>query len=484
MAANSNIENVLLTVEHYKASMADFRHAVVHGKYHGCSFFSRVLAWKACYLTQTLKTPRWAERLRNSRLVFRDLRQNPEMKPPWWTLDSDCDLYLSQTTSVSSSSSSRAGAKNTVGSRKLHRVPIDNNPLSDPLSDPDPHPLSLGPELTAEESADLLRSVVMDVQRLFPGEGLFHDGSAAAVRRKRHVVAMLYVWAKCNPHVGYKQGMHEILGLIYLNMAREAVEMPSSGDASYSAADRSILALFDSHYLQHDVFALFNRFVGSSGAVAQFYLSEKRLMDLIAAFDALLMKVDQLVHYNLVTKLRLEPQLWIIRYLRLLLARELGPDMEQLSRLWDRLMAADLLLPQCLPNLVLFLVVVLLVRIKSELMVCDFSEALTLLLRYPIGEKIQAHACFLDLLFNDAYDLYQNRDNDLKLYEHGLRLARKAGTGVSVLYLRPTTPILSPRLSAETSIPTAEATRATNMAFEKTRLEMRLKKKAQLMVRQ
>lgn len=477
--ANTNIENVLLTVERYKGSMVEFRHAVVHGKYHGCGFFSRVLTWKACYLTDSLNTPAWAERLRNTRRVFRDLRHKPDMKVPWWTLDADCDLYVSPQTS--SAHGSKTHAKGAVAPRQLDRVRIDHDPLSLPPSDP----LSSADVLTPD--ADLLRSVVMDVQRLFPGEALFHAASPAAVRRKRHVVAMLYVWAKCNPQVGYKQGMHELLGLIYVNMAREAVDIPPPADTSYSAADRSILALFDAHYLQHDVFALFNRFVGTSGVVAQFYLSEQRLMDLIAAFDALLMKVDQLVHYNLVTKLRLEPQLWIIRYLRLLLSRELGPNMDQLSLLWDRLVAAELLLPAgllCLPNLVLFLVVVLLVRIKSELMVCDFSEALTLLLRYPIAAKTSAHARFLDSLFSDAYDLYQNRGNDLKLYEHGLRLARKAGTCVSVLYLRPTTPVLSPRLSTETAMPTAEATRAANMAFEKTRLEMRLKKKAQLMMEQ
>lgn len=491
---NSNIENVLLTIEHYKGSMPDFRAAVVLGKYHTLPFFSRVLAWKACFLTDSLNTPVWAERLRISRLVFRDLRQKSDMKVPWWTLDSDCDLYVLPQSSTHSSKPHSTKSPASVKARQLQRIPIDADPLSqpDPLSDPlsgsgaesavsDPFKSGV-----ASCDADLLHSVVVDVQRLFPGELLFHDASPAAVRRKRHVATMLYVWAKCNPHVGYKQGMHEILGLIYVNMAREAVDMPAATDAAYTAADRGILALFDAHYLQHDVFALFNRFVGASGVVAHFYQSEQQLMNLIAAFDALLMKVDQLVHYNLVTKLRLEPQLWIIRYLRLLLLRELGSDMAPLSVIWDKLMAAELLLPAallCLPNMVLFLVVVLLVRIKAELMVCDFSEALTLLLRYPIASKIAADPHFLDSLFLDAYDLYQNRANDLKLYERGLRLARKAGTGASVLYLRPATPVLSPRLSAETSIPTAEATRAANMAFEKTRLEMRLKKKAQLMVR-
>lgn len=520
---NSSIENLLLTIEYYKGSMSDFRAAVVLGKYHSCAFFSRTLAWKTCFLTDSLNTRVWPERLRTSRRVFRDLCRRQDMKVPWWSLDPDCDLYAPRPASASSPGphhSSRTSVSAELGPLRLPRTPASADPLSQPgldLSESSDTSDSPGPQKSPDlfkdsgssrisglpessgssecpavsrsppqddSDTDVLHSVFVDVQRLFPGDPRFHDGSPAAVRRKRNVTTMLYIWAKCNPQVGYKQGMHEILGLLYVYMADGAVEMPLADDDSFSAADRGVLALFDAHFLQHDVFALFNRFVGASGVAAQFYQSESSLMVLINAVDALLMKVDQLVHYNLVTKLRLEPQLWIIRYLRLLLSREL--DMRLLAVLWDKFMAAELLLPaglMCLPHLVQFVVVVLLVRIKPDLMTCDFSEALTLLLHYPVAAKTAADPHFLDSLFHDAYLLYQNRSNDLKLYEHGLRLARKAGTGVSVLYLRPTTPVVSPRSSVESSLPTAEATRAANMAFEKTRLEMRLKKKAQLMVR-
>lgn len=463
---NKIIENVLLTIEQYKGSTADFKQAAVLGKYGRMPFFSRLLVWKVCALTETLNMREWHERLRTLRTVYHGLRQNREMRVPWHALDDECDL--AEPKSKSESDKSKTDKAERAQRRQLAKTAVSAD--EDPLRLV-PQGREAGVDQT-ELDGELLRSIVLDVQRLFPGEEFF-----VVAHRRRHIATILYVWAKCNPQVGYKQGMHEILGLIYWNMARESVEVP----AAYSSDDRAVLALYDVQYLAHDVFALFNRFVVASGVVGDFYASEAQLMLLVEQFNALLMKVDQLVHYNLVTKLRLESQLWIIRYLRLLLARELG-DVELISKLWDRLVAADLLLPKpCVPQLTIFLVIVLLLHIKRELMLCDFSEALTLLLRYPIGAKTASHRDFVDSLFDDAYLLYQSRENDLKLYEVGLRLSKRALGGVSVTY--------SPKVSLDTPLPlplpmppTAEESRAAKMAFEKTRLEMRLKKKAQLML--
>ncbi|QEL61548.1 hypothetical protein CJJ09_003695 [Candidozyma auris] len=180
------------------------------------------------------------------------------------------------------------------------------------------------------------------------------------------MVSILYVWAKCNPTIGYKQGMHEILGLMFLNIRKESVSLPQTN--TVSADDRQILSLYDEKYLEHDLFTIFNRFFVTSGVVSQFFASEADLMASINVFNIYLMKVDQLIHYNLVTKLRLESQLWVIRYFRLMLLRELGNDLEVPSLLWDKLAAMDAHTGSDLvPDTIAFLVVVLLVHIKSEL---------------------------------------------------------------------------------------------------------------------
>lgn len=231
---NKIIENVLLTIEQYKGSTADFKQAAVLGKYGRMPFFSRLLVWKVCALTETLNMREWHERLRTLRTVYHGLRQNREMRVPWHALDDECDL--AEPRSKSESDKSKTDKAERAQRRQLAKTAVSA----------DEDPLLLAPQGReaavdqTEVDGELLRSIVLDVQRLFPGEEFFVE-----THRRRHIATILYVWAKCNPQVGYKQGMHEILGLIYWNMARESVEVPTD----YSSDDRAVLALYDVQYL-------------------------------------------------------------------------------------------------------------------------------------------------------------------------------------------------------------------------------------------
>lgn len=453
---NEIISKVLLTVEQYKGNLNVLKSAVVLSDYTKRKFFSRLLLWKVCLITETLNFQLWESKLSASRVIYHKLSNNSEMIVPWSKLDKDSEFYLPE-------ARSRSPVK-AFGKTKLTRV----QNVSDPLSK------FSTPYESNEPDTELLELIALDVMRLFPGEPLFHDGSEAALGAKRQLISILYVWAKCNPQVGYKQGLHEILGLLYMNLMAESVEI--SQTSTFSADDRSILQLYDLHYLPHDLFAIFNRFM--IPVVANFYQNEAVLMKLIEDFNALLMKVDQLIHYNLVTKLRLESQLWIIRYLRLLLLRELGNDLEVPAQLWDKMIASESYAG--LPTLLMFIIIVLLVHIKTELVLCDFSEALSLLLHYPTSNKMNMDRDFIDHLFSDAYKLMEHKNNDLKLYECGIKLNKKHNSRmrITVGYASD-----SSRSDSQSPAPVVPDSKAAKMAFEKYRMEMRLKKKAQLMLR-
>lgn len=466
---NETISRVLLTIEQYKGNIGTFRNAALSDDYSPKNKnFTRLLLWKLCLITETLNIQAWAEKLRISRVVYYKLRHTSDMAVPWWGLEVDDELYLSQ---------EKANKNRSSKPTKLVReknIAID--PLSSSASLPD-----------SEDDDDLLHSIVLDVHRLFPGEKLLHDGSEAAVKAKRLLVSLLYTWSKCNPLVGYKQGFHEILGLIYMNLVAELVTISNTN--TFSADDLSILSLYDTNYLEHDLFTIFNKFVATSGIVGQFYQSEALLMASIECFNGLLMKVDQLIHYNLITKLRLESQLWIIRFFRLLLLRELGNNMSVPTLLWDKFMVVELSKTpglQCIPDLVMFAIIVLLILLKTELVLCDFSEALSLLLHYPISTKLHIHPNLISSLFKDAYHLYENKDKDIKLYEYGLKLNKKYNTNlrvnVGIASDRSSTPSATASPKSSVEIPGPADTKAAKMAFEKYRLEMRLKKKAQLML--
>lgn len=481
---NDTIQKVLVTIEQYKGNITGFKNAVLHNEYTSKrKTFTRLLVWKCCLITESLNLQAWETSLKTSRVIYHKLRQSQEMTVPWWKLDSDSEFFQSR------------HQEKPAKLSKLQRLVRVQNVQHDPLASKSRSPIRKGPYEITEADVELLQSIVMDIHRLFPGEQLFHEDSKGALDTKKELVTILYIWSKCNPQVGYKQGIHEILGLVYLNLVAESMEIPNTN--TFSSDDMRVLSLYDIHYLQHDLFTILNRFLNSSGVISQFYQDETVLMTSIENFNGILMKTDQLVHYNLVTKLRLESQLWIIRYMRLLLLRELGNNLEIPSLLWDKLVAAQLIAgagQQCIPDLIMFLITVLLVHIKTELVLCDFSEALSLLLHYPISGRLNQEPQFVDNVFKEAYCLYENKDNDLKLYEYGLKLNKKYNSRLKVSLgftsgeSRSNSPSAasSPKLSVDvpvTSIPTAENSRAAKMAFEKVRLEMRLKKKAQLMLR-
>lgn len=461
MKDNEAISKVLLTIKAYKGNVDVFRKASRTGEYSpSVHYFSRLLLWKVSLITDTLRIQDWDVQLRSSRVVYHKLSASADLRVPWFELSADSEFAPSDP---------RSGVK----PHKLTRI----NNVSDPLAQKEAAGLS-------NHDVELLELIVLDVQRLFPGEPMFHDGSNRAYEVKKELITILYVWAKCNPQVGYKQGIHEILGLIYMHMAKESVDIGNTDD--FSGDDLQILAIYDKRYLSHDLFTLLNKFLISSGVVEKFYQSEQVLMQSISDFNGLLMKVDQIVHYNLETKLRLELQLWIIRYFRLLLLRELVVG-DLASLLWDRLAAAQggNMALHSVPEITMLFIVIMLLMIKSELMLCDFSEALSLLLHYPISSKLTLYPDLINRAFKDAYLLYENRNNDLKLFEIGQRLSSKYSGKIRVSIdsdsrLQTPSATSSPKTSVD--LPTLQSSRAAKMAFEKQRLEARLKKKARLMV--
>lgn len=438
---NEIISKTLLTIDKFKGSVETFKASITGGEYTSLNMpncFTRTLVWKVCLITESLNLSLINQKLRDSRLVYHLLIHNKEMKIPWHELDPESAYYQPVNTikrNVSSKHKSSArGRKNT-----LDRVQIQHDPLSEDSS--------TTPQVEeTHDDHELLVAIILDVDRLLPGDPFYQEFT-----NKKQLVEILYIWSKCNPQVGYKQGLHEIIGLIFMHLAKESAIIPQTN--TFSSDDLKILNLYDFNYLSHDVFTIFNRFMIQSGIITNFYESEQSLWNSIERFNMYLMKIDQFIHYTLNTKLKLEAQLWIIRYLRLLLSRELGEDVETTMLLWDKLIASQLSTDHLgsnltvIPELLNFIIIQLLMQKKSDIISSDFSECLTLLLHYPINfTNDEARNEFIRKLYKDATKLYERKDNDLKLYEYGVKLNKD------------------------------------KMKFEKTRLEMRLKKKVQLML--
>ncbi|KAK6456454.1 rab-GTPase-TBC domain-containing protein [Scheffersomyces xylosifermentans] len=510
---NEIISKVLLTIDRCKGNLNHFKSSITDNEYTplNSTCFTRTLVWKVCLITDSLKIQTWDSKLSNSRVVYHQLMRRDDMVIPWWLLEHDSPFFQTQELSRKSSLKGNPTVRRTrtLGKTSLTRVSNVEDPLSAGVSS---RSRSSTPPLisseTTEEDVELLQTIILDIDRLFPGEEFFHSSNPHSLLAKRQMIQILYVWAKCNPQVGYKQGIHEILGLMYINLYRESLVIPSTN--TISADDLRILSLFDIHYLPHDLFTMLNKFLLQSGVINHFYENENVLWKSIEKFNVYLMKVDQLIHYNLINKLKLESQLWIIRYLRLLLLRELGNDLETTSLLWDKLVAAQFSHHNgntitAIPDLVMFMIIVLLIQLKTHLITSDFSEALSLLLHYPVPAKFNTEASrgeFIATLYKDAAKLYEKRETDLKLYEYGIKLnnAYNPNLRITMSYTGSARSSVESTNSARASLspsrspappvsqpppaPGGDNVRAEQMRFEKIRLEMRLKKRAQSMLRQ
>lgn len=213
---------------------------------------------------------------------------------------------------------------------------------------------------------------------------------------------LLHLYAQLT-EFGYRQGMHEILAPIFQAVDQDSLE----GGDSLAAV---VLAR---EFVQHDAWTLFsavmkaavtyyeptpsvplplarrattsattsltlNHAAGSTssapGAEAQ-VLVQPVVAVAIRVHDVLLRGIDPELHAEL-EELGIEPQLFLVRWLRCLFGRELPYAQDML--LWDGLFALDASL-----RIVEYVCVAMLLRVRAALLLSDYSGALTILLRYP-----------------------------------------------------------------------------------------------------
>lgn len=72
---------------------------------------------------------------------------------------------------------------------------------------------------------------------------------------KRRLLDILFIYAKLNPDVGYRQGMHEILAPVMWVVESDAVGVQSETEPW--GEDETILTTLDSRFIEHDSFTLF-----------------------------------------------------------------------------------------------------------------------------------------------------------------------------------------------------------------------------------
>jgi len=246
------------------------------------------------------------------------------------------------------------------------------------------------------ENEQLRKTIMQDVERTYPEYSYFQDQWV-----KDMMMGILFVYSKDNPEVSYKQGMHELLAPIIYILDQEKMT-PVAG---------SLLShLMDKNHIEEDAYIIFERLMKITGS---WFISKpsspknnnhndnnnhhndnksntgKKTPPM--ADSPILIKCQHIHHnllkakdpglYSYITSLKIEPQLFLLRWIRLLFGREFR--LSETLTLWDAIFAYDKSF-----SLIDHIAVSMLMVIREQLLSADQNGVLQLLFKYPIVVQV------------------------------------------------------------------------------------------------
>ncbi|KAG9075153.1 hypothetical protein FS749_013199, partial [Ceratobasidium sp. UAMH 11750] len=225
-------------------------------------------------------------------------------------------------------------------------------------------------------SLDLRKTIAKDVERTFPDVDYFRSENA-----QRMLADVLFVYTKTHEGVSYRQGMHELLAPILWALDYDSLEKTEGDDEMNEYLARE--------YIPADAWAMFSRVMDGAGEWYEWREptptgnATPTQTAWVAPINTLCAKIgneylkvcDPLLATRL-GELGIEPQMYGIRWLRLLFTREFS--WRDALVLWDALFAADTSL-----QLAPWICVAMLMRIRNLLIPAEYTTALTHVLRYP-----------------------------------------------------------------------------------------------------
>ncbi|CAG8525412.1 7225_t:CDS:2 [Acaulospora morrowiae] len=263
------------------------------------------------------------------------------------------------------------------------------------------NPLSLDQANPWQEyfkDTELRKIIRQDVERTFPDNEYFRDPEIQS-----RLLDILFIYCKMNTDVSYRQGMHELLAPILWVVDKESLSS-ANGYAVENDEDAIIKQTLNASFVEHDTFALFSALMKS--AKVNYEYNDERpqsteqdnsriikeaqaeaakltpvVMRCSKIHEEYLKTIDPELHMHL-KDLEIEPQLYGIRWIRLLFGREFNLD--KVLILWDGIFAEDPTL-----RIVDFVCVAMMLLIRDELLDSDYAGCLSMLMRFPTINDVE-----------------------------------------------------------------------------------------------
>lgn len=214
------------------------------------------------------------------------------------------------------------------------------------------------------QDTELLRIIKLDLIRTHPEIEYFQSAEAQLIMQR-----VLFVWCKLNPEISYRQGMNELVAPILYTLN------PST------TLEADVYALFDALMQRTGCYfeALDSRKQAQVRKLGIAELEQKNSVVVLSETiqNTMLKRYDPKLYTHL-RSMDIEPQVYGIRWLRVLFTREF--EFNDVFVLWDAIF--DRATPHELPFLS-FIVLAMLSIVRKELLSSDSSGCLTILLKYP-----------------------------------------------------------------------------------------------------
>ncbi|TFK76497.1 RabGAP/TBC [Pluteus cervinus] len=239
-------------------------------------------------------------------------------------------------------------------------------------------------------AVELRKTILQDVERTFPDISFFRDAMV-----QQQLTNILFLYSVMNPVIGYRQGMHELLAPLYYVAHHDAMLVQQG-----LTSDSSLEELCSGDWVAADAWSLF---VGLMRGVSRWYEWQDKpgpskfkphlnfnvpasafevkpyvapVVETCNQIQNTHLRVTDPALWQHLQSSGIEPQLYGIRWLRLLFTREFS--MAHSMKIWDGLFVCDPTI-----DLAPWICVAMLIRIRQDLLSTDYSGQLTLLLRYP-----------------------------------------------------------------------------------------------------
>ncbi|KAF8231329.1 RabGAP/TBC [Tricholoma matsutake] len=262
------------------------------------------------------------------------------------------------------------------------------------------NPLSLHRENPWREwfaSIELRKTILQDVERTFPEIDFFRNPKVQS-----ELTNILFLYSVMYPSIGYRQGMHEILAPLYHAVHFDSITQTET----LSVEDSELADICSRLWVAADAWVLFDAVMRGiskwyewrdspptsppdriSSVSSRGYTSfsdgqvdiKPYIAPIVETCDRIqfhILRTTDPLLYKHMQGAGIEPQIYGIRWLRLLFTREFS--MNDAMKLWDGLFACD---PTF--GLAPWVCVAMLIRIRNELLSADYTGQLTMLLRYP-----------------------------------------------------------------------------------------------------